>query len=72
MSERRACSLAGQSRSVQQYRSIAKPIAGLVDRLLELAAERPRFGYRRLTILLRREGYRVNHKRVWRLYKSEI
>ena len=70
LSERRACALAGQSRSVQQYRSVAKPIVGLVDRLLELAAERPRFGYRRLTLLLRREGFGVNHKRVWRLYKQ--
>ena len=40
------------------------------DRLHELAAERPRFGYRRLHILLRREGYRINHKRVYRLYRA--
>ena len=70
MSERRACSLAGQSRSVQQYRSTATPMEGLLDRLVELAGERPRFGYRRLTILLRREGFLVNHKRIWRLYQS--
>ena len=69
MSERRACSLAGQSRSVQQYRSVAKPIDGLLERLIELAGERPRFGYRRLTILLRREDFQVNHKRVWRLHQ---
>lgn len=70
LSERRACWLAGQSRSVQQYRSVAMPIAGPVERLLELAAERPRFGYRRLTLLLRREGFGVNHKRISRLYKE--
>ena len=70
MSERRACSLAGQSRSVQQYRSAAKPIEGLLERLIALAGERPRFGYRRLTILLRREGFLVNHKRIWRLYQG--
>jgi putative transposase len=70
MGERRACSLAGQSRSVQQYQSTAMPVEGLLERLVELAGERPRFGYRRLTILLRREGFLVNHKRVWRLYQD--
>lgn len=39
--------------------------------MLALAAERRRFGYRRLTVLLRREGLRVNHKRVYRLYREE-
>ena len=38
LSERRACSLAGQSRSVQRYRSVAEPVTGLVDRLRELVA----------------------------------
>lgn len=42
----------------------------LRERLSELARERPRFGYRRLTLLLRREGFDVNHKRVWRLYSA--
>ena len=70
MSERRACSLVGQHRSVQRYTSIARPIVGLVERLLEFAAERPRFGYRRLWMLLRREGWQVNHKRVLRLYRE--
>jgi len=41
------------------------------ERLLELAAERPRFGYQRLCLLLRRDGLRVNHKRVLRLYREE-
>ena len=40
-------------------------------RLRELAAVRVRFGYRRLTVLLRREGWNVNAKRVWRLYREE-
>jgi len=43
----------------------------LRTRLRELAAERPRFGYRRLHVLLRREGHRVNHKRIHRLYRAE-
>jgi len=41
-------------------------------RLRELAAARPRFGYKRLTGLLRRDGYLINHKRVWRLYQEEF
>jgi putative transposase len=41
------------------------------QRLLELAAERPRFGYRRLHVLLQREGIAVNHKKVQRLYREE-
>jgi pimeloyl-ACP methyl ester carboxylesterase len=44
---------------------------GLRERLRALAEQRRRFGYRRLTILLRREGLRVNHKRVYRLYREE-
>jgi len=40
-------------------------------RLCPLAAERPRFGYRRLHVLLRREGVAANHKRVWRMYREE-
>jgi putative transposase len=70
LSERTPCDLAGQPRSVQQYQSTATPIEGLLERLVELAGERRRFGYRRLTILLRREGFLVNHKRIGRLYQS--
>jgi len=40
-------------------------------RLRDLAAARVRYGYRRLHVLLRREGWKVNHKRIWRLYKEE-
>lgn len=43
----------------------------LRERLRVLAEQRRRFGYRRLTVLLRREGFRVNHKRVYRLYREE-
>ena len=45
-------------------------IPGLEERLLEQAAERPRFGYKRLTMLLRRDGFRVNHKRTYRMYRE--
>jgi putative transposase len=71
-SERRACRVVGLGRSTARYRG--RPRADeprLRRRLRELAAERPRFGYRRLHALLGREGIVVNHKRVERLYREE-
>lgn len=70
-SERRACELAGLSRSTYRYeRNGFEGDQDLRARLLELAGERPRFGYRRLHVLLLREGWRINHKRVHRLYRE--
>lgn len=69
LSERQTCRLLGLSRSVLHYQSQRKD-DGLQQRLIELAGERPRFGYRRLHILVEREGYVVNHKRVHRLYRE--
>ena len=71
VSERRACRLAGVARSSYRYRSVVADQAALRLRLRDLAATRVRYGYRRLHILLRREGWRVNHKRVYRLYREE-
>ena len=71
LSERRACRLAGMARSSCRYAARRQEPAGLRDRLRDLAQERRRFGYRRLTVLLRREGWPVNHKRVYRLYREE-
>ena len=68
LSERRACELTGQNRSTQRYASRKQVIPGLEEQLLYHAAERPRFGYKRLTILLRRDGFLVNHKRIYRMY----
>lgn len=70
-SERRACGLTGVWRSTLRYRSRKQEIPKLRERLKELAAQRPRFGYKRLHILLRREGFQVNHKRILRLYREE-
>ena len=70
-SERRACQLAGVGRSSCRYRARRRDDPELRERLHELAGERRRFGYRRLTALLRREGRVVNHKRVYRLYVEE-
>ena len=69
-SERRACGLVEQPRSTQQYEAKAKPEDTLPQRIAELAAERPRFGYRRLTALLKREGVSVWHGRVHRITKQ--
>lgn len=70
VSERCACRLVGVSRSMVRYRPQLRDDAALVDRLRELARHRPRFGYRRLHALLRREGEVVNHKRVYRVYRA--
>jgi putative transposase len=70
-SERRACQLAGIGRSSCRYQARRRDDPELRQRLRELAGERRRFGYRRLTVLLRREGWRVNPKRVYRLYCEE-
>jgi len=54
-----------------RYLSVRESDDQLRTRLRALAAERPRWGYRRLHVLLRREGWAVNHKRVQRLYREE-
>ena len=71
LSERRACALVRVARSVVRYRKKRPGEEGLRARLRSLATARPRFGYRRLHCLLRREGERVNLKRVLRLYREE-
>ncbi len=71
LSERRACEVVGIKRSSCRYAGRRPELGGLRGRLRELAQERRRFGYRRLTVLLRREGWGVNHKRVYRLYREE-
>lgn len=69
LSERRACAVAGQQRSSQRYQS-QKDDTDLRERLIRLAGERRRFGYRRLAVMLRREGAGCNIKRVRRVYKE--
>jgi putative transposase len=70
-SQRRACRLVTAARATVRYQGRRREDAALRTRLGELAAQRPRFGYRRLHVLLRREGVRVNHKRIERLYREE-
>lgn len=71
VSERRACSALGADRSAIRYRSRRPDDALVRARLRELAAIRRRFGYRRLHVLLRREGIVMNHKKLRRLYREE-
>jgi putative transposase len=71
MSERRACRLLGLDRSSCRYRPRPKLDEELCARLRELAAQHPRYGYRRLGALLEREGRSVNHKKVERLYRQQ-
>lgn len=72
VSERHACRLMELARSTHRYRPRRTERDGaLRARLQELAAQRMRFGYRRLTAMLGREGVEVNHKRVYRLYREE-
>jgi putative transposase len=67
--ERRACRLLLGPVSSYRYKP-SQNDDGLRDRLIVLAREKPRFGYRRLHVLLRREGEHVNHKRVHRIYRE--
>lgn len=71
MSERRACKLIGADRASVRYRARRGDDGPLRERLKALAFERRRFGYRRLHVLLKREGFAVNKKRVQRIYREE-
>jgi putative transposase len=68
-SERRACGILDLAVSTYRYRS-SRCDGELREKLVELAREKPRFGYRRLHVLLQRDGEEVNHKRVWRVYRA--
>jgi putative transposase len=71
MSERRACRVIGSDRASVRYQATRPDDGVLRERLKALAQERRRFGYRRLHVLLRREGQVVNRKRVQRIYREE-
>jgi putative transposase len=69
LSERRSCQLAGISRTGARYQN-RRQDRELTARIVELAQAHPRYGYRRIEVLLRREGEAINHKRVWRLWQE--
>jgi putative transposase len=64
----RACGLIGISRSLYRYESTRPRDEELSKRLTELAGQKRRYGYRRLHVLLCREGWLINHKRTYRVY----
>ncbi len=66
----RACGLVGMSRSLYRYRSRRPDSTPLRTRIEEIAAAKRRYGYRRVYLRLRREGWEVNRKRVYRLYRE--
>ena len=65
------CALFKMSRSLYGYRLVARDATALVLRIKEIAAARVHYGYRRVHVMLRREGWTDNHKRVYRLYQQE-
>jgi len=71
LSERRVCEIAGADRKMVRYQSQRAPDTALRSRLRDLANERRRFGYRRLFVLLRREGEASGINRIYRLYREE-
>ena len=68
--QRKACELAHISRSSYRYKPETEKNDKLKEKLTQLAHQKPRYGYRRLGILLRREGEVVNHKRLFRVYRA--
>jgi putative transposase len=70
-SQRRACSLIGMQPKTYRYASTRGDDGKVRERLRALASLRRRFGYRRLLLLLRREGIELNHKKLFRLYREE-
>ena len=72
VSERRACRVLGQPRATQRYhKQTADDEEQLTKRIVALASKYGRYGYRRVTALLRQEGWLVNHKRVERIWRRE-
>jgi len=72
VSERRVCRVLGQPRSTQRYKKrVSQDEEILSARMVALASEYGRYGYRRITAMLHQEGWRVNHKRVERLWRRE-
>ena len=70
VSIRRACRVLEVDTSTYHYRSRRPEQAGLEQRIREIAETRVRYGYRRVHVLLLREGWRINHKRTRRIYRE--
>lgn len=71
VSQRRACSALTVDRSTVRYQSCRADDEGLRDAIKRVSKERRRFGYRRIHVMVRREGFEVNHKKLRRIYREE-
>ncbi len=71
ISERRACLVLVVNRKSVRYNSVKTDVPALRARINDIAATRVRYGYPRIHVLLRREGWVVNRKRVYRIYREE-
>ena len=71
VSERRVCAMLPLARNTLRYRPQRQGYEALILRIRDIATARPRFGYQRVLVMLRREGWKVNHKLVYRLYREE-
>jgi putative transposase len=71
LKKRRACRLVKQTRSMQYYRSVKDPRSDLRARMRDIARTRVRYGYRRIHVLLRRDGWKVGKDQMYRLYREE-
>lgn len=69
-SERRACQLVGANRASMRYESNKSEEGLLKERITSIAHEKRRYGYRRIHVLLKREGIKINHKKLFRIYKQ--
>ena len=73
VSQRRACVVVGQYRSTQRHEHVRSPQeACLRQRIRALAVKYPRYGYRRVHVMLIRDGYQVNRQRVQRLWRLDV
>lgn len=70
LSKRRACALVRLARSTEHYKSKRAPDTVLAAEIKQIAGDRPRFGYRRICQVIRKKGVKVNHKRIYRIYRS--
>lgn len=71
VSERRACAVLQADRSMVRYQSKRGDDIALRDAIKRISAERKRFGYRRIHVMIEREGFHVNHKKLRRIYREE-
>jgi putative transposase len=71
MSERQACKLLEVDRSSYRYEPLPRDDGRLREEMVALAKQKPRYGYRRLGVLMERRGWKMNHKKLYRLYREE-